>query len=72
MEAEISVKGGQELARQMSIEEKPAANDQTTLLDSFQRMDVNERKEKLAKAKRKRLRSRSDWSSTIAPRHHCR
>lgn len=76
MEAEISVKGGNELARQMIIEEKPAVNDQTTLLDSFQRMDINERKEKLSKAKattkRKRLCSRScDWSSTIAPRHHC-
>lgn len=55
----------------MSIEEKPAENVQTTLLDSFQRMDMNERKEKLSKARRKRLRSRSDWSSTIAPRHHC-
>lgn len=72
MEAEISVKGGQALARQMNnyIEEKPAVSDQTNLLDSFQRMDVNERKEKLSKAKRKRLRSQSDWSSTIAPRSH--
>lgn len=57
--------------QQISQDEKAEAKEETSLSDSFQQMNVAERKEKQAKSKRKRLHSYIDWSSTIAPRYQC-
>lgn len=43
--------------------------EQTSLHDSFKQMNLTEKKE--AKAKRQRLHSCTDWSTTIAPRYQC-
>lgn len=78
VELGISVKGGQQLARQISQEESTDSSKQTQtslLMDSFQQMNLDEKKEAKAKAKakakRKRLYSHTDWSTTIAPRYQC-
>lgn len=72
MELGISAKGGKELVQQISQEEKveTTTTDQTQLSDSFQQMNVGDRKEK-TKSKRKRLHSYVDWGSTFAPRYQC-
>lgn len=72
MELGISVKGGKELAQQISQEEKveTTTTGQTQLMDSFQEMNLGDRKEKM-KSKRKRLHSHVDWGSTFAPRYQC-
>lgn len=60
------MKGGKELAQQISQEEKPEPEPETaSLLDSFQQLNVS------AKSKRKRLHSYTDWSTTISPRYQC-
>lgn len=72
LELGISAKGGKELVQQISQEDK-VENEPTSLLDSFQQMNLADRKDKQAKSKRKRTRLHSyiDWSSTIAPRVIC-
>lgn len=72
LELGISAKGGKELVQQISQDEKADATEETALLsDSFQQLNLAERKEKQAKNKRKRLHSYIDWSSTIVPRYQC-
>lgn len=71
LELGISVKGGKELMQQISQEDKAELNEPTSLSDSFQQLNLTDRKEKQAKNKRKRLHSYIDWSSTIAPRYQC-
>lgn len=73
LELGISAKGGKELVQQISQDEKleSTATDETALLDSFQQMNLVDRKDKQTKSKRKRLHSCIDWSSTFAPRYQC-
>lgn len=71
LELGISAKGGKELVQQISQEDKSESNQPTSLLDSFQQMNLTDRKDKQAKSKRKRLHSYTDWSTTIAPRYQC-
>lgn len=71
LELGISAKGGKELVQQISQEEKSESNEPTSLHDSFQQMNLAEKKERRAKNKRRRLHSYTDWSTTIAPRYQC-
>lgn len=75
LELGISTGGSQQvLVQQISQEENDCSKQtqtQTSLTDSFQPMNLDDRKEARAKAKRKRLHSYTDWSTTIAPRYHC-
>lgn len=68
----ISAKGGKELAKQISQQDESAMNNETSpLLESFEQLKINKQKEIKKNAKRKRLHSYTDWSTTIAPRYQC-
>lgn len=76
LELGISVKGGQKLANQASQEDEVIATtsaepDHTHLTESFEQLKLADKKSRKNKAKRKRLVSHTDWSSTIAPRYQC-
>lgn len=67
LELGISAEGSKALVRRISESSAAdAINPSTDLLDSFQRMGLDEKQ-----SARKRLNSQTDWSSTIAPRYQC-